>query len=82
MLHFDGGWLLKSLQHDSVINHTQLSRNLTPVDELPTRYYTQTRLAEGAFSELMTSEDKELNQMGTIKMILMEQVCISAVTVN
>ena len=39
-----------------------------------TRYYTQTRLAEDAFSDLLTVEDKELTQLGTIKMILMEQV--------
>jgi hypothetical protein len=43
-----------------------------------TRYYTQTRLAEDAFSDLLTAEDKELTQLGTIKMILMEQVCIFA----
>jgi hypothetical protein len=36
----------------------------------------QTRLAESAFSELLTAEDKGLNQLGTMKMILMEQVRI------
>ena len=34
----------------------------------------QTRLAENAFSNFLTAEDKELTQLGTIKMILMEQV--------
>jgi hypothetical protein len=38
------------------------------------RFYTQNRLAEEAFSDLQTESDRELTQLGAIKMILMEQV--------
>ena len=38
------------------------------------RFYTQNRLSDEAFSEFKTEEDIEFNQLGALKMILMEQL--------
>jgi hypothetical protein len=38
------------------------------------RFYTQNRLSDEAFSEFKTDADIEFNQLGALKMILMEQL--------
>ncbi len=38
------------------------------------RFYTQTRLAEDAFSEYKSAAEHDLTYLGAVKMILMEQV--------
>ena len=37
-------------------------------------FYTQNRLADDAFSPYQFDSDRELTQLGAIKMILMQQV--------
>ena len=66
----------KRLEHKDIICHPDV------IWFFCGSFFTQNRLADEAFSPYQFDSDRELTQLGAIKMILMQQVLVPYVCVS